>query len=112
MHRGGGVYGLSRQPRPIKPGLRKTLYHIDATLSAAVDLTTILPDLEGIGIGPQQLFAEDMKVSQEIGRLVTWLGYDGLFVPSARKSGTNLVIYPDWTDQSYQFDVVGEEVLS
>jgi hypothetical protein len=42
-----------------------------------VDLTTLLPDLDKIGSGSTQLFADDMKASQEIGRLVTWFGFDG-----------------------------------
>jgi RES domain-containing protein len=105
-------YGLSRQSRPVKPGLRKTLYEIDVRLSNSVDLADVLPDLEDIGIGPEQLFADDMKVSQEVGRLVTWLDFDGLFVPSARREGRNLVIYPDRTDESYRFEVLGEDVLS
>jgi hypothetical protein len=58
-----------RQSRPVRPDLRKTLYQIDVQLSTAVDLVPILPDLEAIGIGTAQLFADDMKISQEIGRL-------------------------------------------
>jgi hypothetical protein len=102
-------YGLSRQSRPIKAGLRKTLYEIDVRLAATVDLAPILPELERIGTS--QLFADDMKFSQEIGRLVTWFGFDGMLVPSARKTGTNLVIFPDWSNESYRFDVVDQRVL-
>lgn len=104
-------YGLSRQPRPTKVDLRKTLYEINVALSTTVDLGGVLPELERIGLGTPQLFADDMKLSQEIGRLVTWLGFDGLFVPSARKNGTNLVIFPDWTNESHRFDVVDQQVL-
>ena len=104
-------YGLARQSRPIKPDLRKTLYQIDVALSAAVDIGPILPELESIGIGKPQMFADDMKVSQEIGRLATWLGFDGLFVPSARGAGNNLVIYPGRAGDSYKFEVVDEKRL-
>ena len=104
-------YGLARQPRPVKPGLRKTLYQIGVALSATVDIGPVLPELEGIGIGGTQLFADDMRVSQEIGRLVTWFGFDGLFVPSARSSGNNLVIYPGRANDSYRFEVVDQRVL-
>jgi RES domain-containing protein len=104
-------YGLSRQSRPIKPGLRKTLYQIEVTLSATVDIGPVMPALEGIGIGKSQLFADDMKMSQEIGRLTTWLGFDGLFVPSARSNGNNLVIYPAWTNESYKFEVIDKKPL-
>jgi hypothetical protein len=104
-------YGLARQSRPVRPDLRKTLYQIDVKLSTAVDLVPILPDLEAIGIGIPQLFADDMKISQEIGRLTTWLGFDGLFVPSARSQGRNIVIYPGPAGDSYAFTVTDQKAL-
>lgn len=104
-------YALARQPRPVKPGLRKTLYDIDVALSMAVNLTDILPALERIHITREQLFADDMTVSQEIGRLAIWFGFDGLFVPSARGPGNNLVIYPGRVNERYQFEVRGSKVL-
>jgi RES domain-containing protein len=104
-------YGLARQSRPVRPDLRKTLYQIDVQLSTAVDLVPILPDLEAIGIGTAQRFADDMKISQEIGRLATWFGFDGLFVPSARSQGRNLVIYPGRANDSYAFTVSDQKAL-
>ena len=104
-------YGLARQPRPAKTGLRKTLYEIDVALSTAVNLTDVLPALERISIKHEELFANDMKVSQEIGRLATWFGFDGLFVPSARGPGDNLVIYPGRVGESYRFEVRNSRVL-
>lgn len=104
-------YGLARQSRPVKAGLRKTLYQIEVSLSAAVDIRPILSELESIGIGKPQLFADDMKISQEIGRLAAWLGFDGLFVPSARSAGSNLVIYPGRAAEQGRFEVVNEKQL-
>jgi RES domain-containing protein len=104
-------YGLARQSRPVRADLRKTLYQIDVTLSSTVDIVSILPDLESIGIGPAQLFADDMKMSQEIGRLATWFGFDGIFVPSARSQGQNLVIYPGRANESFAFTVTDQKVL-
>jgi RES domain-containing protein len=104
-------YALARQSRPVKPGLRKTLYEIEIALSAAVEIAPILPELKDIGIDLPQLFADDMKASQEIGRLVTWLGFDGLFVPSARSDGNNLVIYPGRSSEFYRFEVVNQSHL-
>jgi RES domain-containing protein len=104
-------YNLARQPRPVKRDLRKTLYEIEVTLAAAVDLTELLPNLDKIGIGPAQLFADDMKASQDIGRLITWFGFDGLIVPSARFEGKNLVIYPGRTNESYSFTTVDQKPL-
>jgi RES domain-containing protein len=104
-------YGLARQPRPVRPGLRKTLYRIEVTLSNAVDLESLLPDLKALGIDAAQLFGDDMRVSQEIGRLATWLGFDGLFVPSARSTGKNLVIYTGRTSDSYRYEVIEQKSL-
>lgn len=104
-------YGLARQSRPVRRGLRKTLYEIDVSLSAAADLTGVLLALEQIRIAHEQLFADDMKVSQEIGRLATWFGFDGLFVPSARGAGNNLVIYPGRAAESYAFEICGSRAL-
>jgi RES domain-containing protein len=104
-------YNLKRQPRRVKPALRKTLYEIEVSLDAAVKLEDVLPELRRNGIGDAQLFAEDLKASQEIGRLVTWFGADGLLVPSARAAGTNLVIYPRWAGDGYRFEVVKKSPL-
>lgn len=104
-------YNLTHQPRPVRPDLRKTLYEIEVTLAAVVDLTPLLPRLEEIGLGMAQLFADDMKASQEIGRLVTWFGYDGLIVPSARFEGRNLVIYPGRANENYTFAAISQKVL-
>ncbi len=104
-------YSLARQPRPVKRDLRKTLYEIEVTLAAVVDLTPLLPHLDRIGIGSAQLFADDMKTSQEIGRLITWFGFDALIAPSARYEGRNLVIYPGRTNESHSFTIVNQETL-
>jgi RES domain-containing protein len=99
-------YNLARQPRPVRPDLRKTLYELSVALGAVVDLSSVLPDLERLGIGRDQLFSDDMKISQEIGRAIAWLGFDGLLVPSARADGMNLVIYPSRaTPESYRFEI-------
>jgi RES domain-containing protein len=102
---------LGQQPRPVRPDLRRTLYQIEVSLSAVLDLGPLLPALAEIGINQAHLHADDMQVSQGIGRLVTWLGCDGLLVPSARKAGHNLVIYPAWAGESYRFDVVDRKPL-
>ena len=104
-------YSLARQPRPVKRDLRKTLYEIEVTLAAVVDLTPLLPHLDRIGIGSAQLFADNMKTSQEIGRLITWFGFDALIAPSARYEGRNLVIYPGRTNESHSFTIVNQETL-
>jgi RES domain-containing protein len=104
-------YNFRRQPAPVKPDLRRTLYEIEVCLASVLDLGPLIPALIGLGIEPTHLHAEDMQVSQEIGRLVTWFGHDGLLVPSARKAGNNLVIYPGRAGDEYHFEVVSQQVL-
>jgi RES domain-containing protein len=104
-------YGLACQSRPVKSDLRKTLYHIEVGLAAVLDLGPALSRLAIIGIGLEQLFAEDMKASQEVGRLVTWFGSDGLLVPSARRQGSNLVIYPGRANEGFMFEVIDQKRL-
>jgi hypothetical protein len=84
---------------------------IDLALTSTLDLHVVLPSLKRIGIRSAQLFADDMKVSQEIGRLVTWFGYDRLFVPSARSAGRNLVIDPGRAGESYTFEAADKKAL-
>jgi RES domain-containing protein len=84
----GVEYGLARQSRPVKADLRRTLYRIEVAVAAVMDLSAILPKLEAIGIG-----------------------CDGLIVPSARKTGNNLVVYPCRTGDSYRFDVIDQKHL-
>lgn len=104
-------YHLARQSRPVRADLKKTLYEINVSLGAVVTLDDAIERLEAIGIDRPRLFSDDMKLSQEVGRLITWLGHDGLLVPSARADGENLVIYPGRTTDSYRFDVLGQTPL-
>lgn len=105
-------YNLARQPRPVRPDLKKTIYELEIRLSAVVNLSPALRDLEALGVGRSQLFADDLRATQEVGRSVTWFGYDGLFVPSARAEGDNLVIYPSRANsETYRFEVRSRKLL-
>jgi RES domain-containing protein len=105
-------YGLASQPLRVKSTLQKTLYEIQLTLASVVDLASVKNELDAAGITEADLLADDMQVSQEVGRIVTWLGFDGLRAPSARSRGTNLVIYPSRTiPESFGFEVVGSKTL-
>lgn len=105
-------YNLQLQRIPLRREVRKTLYRIDVQLAAVVDLAPALPALERIGVGRAELFADDMRVSQAIGRFVTFLDCDGLLVPSARADGLNLVVYPNRARaDTYRFEPRNPEVL-
>jgi hypothetical protein len=45
------------------------------------------------------------------GGAVAWLEYDGMFVPSARHTGFNLVIFPANQSNDYSFEVIDEELI-
>jgi RES domain-containing protein len=99
-------YNLAHQTRPVRRDLRKTLYELHVTLAGVVDLSPAMQAFARFGIGLDQLFSDDMKISQKIGRSIAWLGFDGLLVPSARAEGMNLVIYPSRANaESYRFEI-------
>jgi RES domain-containing protein len=82
-------YRLSLEPVPVRAS--RTLYTIRISLGKAMDLTSwdLLQDL---GLAEPDLMGDDRSKCQRIGAAVAWLAHDGLLVPSARSSGTNLVI--------------------
>jgi RES domain-containing protein len=105
-------YHLAQQPLPLKRTLKKTLYTIGVELGAVVDIATVLPQLAKAGVAREQLLGTSWHNSQDIGRLVTWFGHDGLWVPSARGDGSNLVIFPSRANsETYRFEVVEQKEL-
>jgi RES domain-containing protein len=102
-------YAIASQP--LRPKAKRMLYTIRVALQNVIDLTA--PDLlPQLGITADVLSAVDQSLCRFIGGAVTWLGHDGLFVPSARwAGGTNLVIYQQ-DPSSDVFEVVAEEVIA
>jgi RES domain-containing protein len=106
------MYHLNLQPRPVRADLKKTIYKIDVELAAVVNLADLIPHLERAGIQHHAIVGNDWSTSQAIGKTVTWLDRDGLFVPSARAAGKNLVIYPAYTKPDrHRFDVISSYQL-
>ncbi|HEV7485276.1 MAG TPA: RES family NAD+ phosphorylase [Thermoanaerobaculia bacterium] len=101
-------YYISLQPLP--PRVKRTLFTIRVLLKNVVNLTgnELLPRL---GITDDVLCSIDQIPCRTIGAAVSWLGHDGLLVPSARRrGGTNLVIFQQDLVTSI-FEVTGEEVI-
>jgi RES domain-containing protein len=69
--------------QPLRPRGRRTLYALRIALATTLDLTEdgVLSDL---GIGSDELTADDMVVCREVGGAAAWLEADGILVPSAR----------------------------
>jgi RES domain-containing protein len=68
-------------------------------------------DLTNLGLSNTDLAGDDHAACQLFGGAVEWLGHDGLLVPSARATGTNLVIFPNKQQAGYQFNIVDREIL-
>lgn len=97
--------------QPLRPKARRVLYTIRVSVSSVIDLTA--PGLlAGLGISADVLSGPDHEPCRVIGSAVTWLGHDGLLVPSARRAGgTNLVIYQQ-DPPADVFHVLSEEVIA
>lgn len=105
-------YNIRQQTRPIKESLHLTLYEIFVELEAVVDLYDSLSVLHSNGITHEDLFNSDMRISQAVGKTITWLDRDGLRVPSARGASANIVIYPNWTKtETFRFEIKSKHLI-
>lgn len=84
-------YQIASQPRPLRT--KRTMYTIELSLDNVLDLTAA-ERLEALGIDPEALRGDVPTACQRVGGAAAWLGHDGILVPSARHSGSNLVVYP------------------
>ncbi|HKR62378.1 MAG TPA: RES family NAD+ phosphorylase [Thermoanaerobaculia bacterium] len=97
--------------QPLRPRAKRTLYAIKLSLKNVIDLTAPALLLK-LGITTDVLSSSDHSMCRVIGGAVSWLGHDGLLVPSARRaSGTNLVIYKQDLSTT-EFEIVAEEVIA
>ena len=102
-------YQISLQP--LRPKAMRTLYTLQVALRPVLDLRD--PDiLETLSVTATDIAGLDVSVCQRVGEAVAWLKYEGLLVPSARKSGgSNLVIFrQDLTTST--FEVVEPRVIA
>lgn len=81
---------LSLQPFPIN--VRKVTHKIAVKLSRVADLRDLSP-LAAFGVSQESVTGKDWGTAQLIGDAVAWLRCGGLLVPSARHSGSNLVVF-------------------
>ncbi len=95
----------------LRPAAKRTLYQLDVHLDKVLDLTSraVLRELH---IGERELSDVDHAVCQKIGGAVEWLEHDGLLVPSARREGINLVIFPRKQGPAANFEIVNSEIIT
>jgi RES domain-containing protein len=93
----------------LRPKAKRVLYTIRLVLSSVLDLRDIAR-LSQLGINTAALGSDDMGDCRRLGAAVSWLRYEGMLVPSARREGgTNLVIYRQ--DLSGTFEIVETHVI-
>jgi RES domain-containing protein len=89
---------------------KRNSYTIEVALGSVIDLTGER-DLMNLGLSDTDLAGDDHAACQLFSGAVEWLGHDGLLVPSARATGTNLVIFPNKQQAGYQFNIVDRKIL-
>jgi len=95
--------------QPLPPRARRTIYQLRVRLQSVVDLTA--PGaLAKTGLRNETLGDSDLARTQLVGGAVEWCRHDGMFVPSARTNGTNLVIFPN--QRVAEIEVVAQEPIS
>ena len=93
---------MSLEPQaPSKPF---TLYRVKVALRLVVDLTDPAT-LNGVGVRADHLKQINPDPCQEIGALADWMHQDGLLVPSARATGSNLVVLTAQVDPNAPLEV-------
>jgi len=118
LERHGAIYELSNwmaqlSPRPTKPII---VHQLNVTASAIVTLTP--HQLETLGVDMERFEERNYAAmdesppsrSQEIGAALSFLGINGLRVPSARWQCENLVLFDNQNNQIEIDDVESEEV--
>jgi RES domain-containing protein len=102
-------YQLNLQPVRIRA--KRSIYRIRIVLSKVLDLSD-WQTLIKLGLDQDRFLSDKYEEIQKIGGAAEWMKHDGIFVPSARAVGRNLVIFPNQQEiESYKFEVLEREEL-
>lgn len=93
---------LSLQSVPVR---KRRSVQLDVELTRVVDLADLSP-LASFGLASADLLGPTVVAPRFVGRAVSWLGCAGLLVPSARHSGSNLVIYTNQMSPTDRVELV------
>jgi RES domain-containing protein len=96
--------------QPIPPRARRTIYTLKLTLAGVLDLTDA-DLLQSLGVGQAELAADDMTACRCLGGAADSLMHDGLLLPSARSTNTNLVIFPTNRARDARFEILHAEPI-
>lgn len=96
--------------QPMRPTAARRMHKLNVSVYRLLDLTESVL-LERLGATADDLAGDEFRTCQAIGGTAAYLEVDGLLVPSARDSGSNLVILFVDTAPSPIIEVVSSEVL-
>ena len=96
--------------QPLRPRAVRKIYRIQISLNSVLDLSD-WSNLDLLGLEKDSFASDDHINCQLVGGAVEWLRHDGMLVPSARASGTNLVVFPNRQKSDYEFKPLDFEQL-
>lgn len=96
--------------QPVRPRAKRTIYQLDLELSNVVDLTDPVL-LSRLGVDRAALSSVDFTACQHVGGAAVFLGHDGMFVPSGRHPGINLVVFISNQQSDAELRVRDSEVI-
>ncbi|MBI4897416.1 MAG: RES family NAD+ phosphorylase [Actinobacteria bacterium] len=77
------------------PRVKRSVYEVEIALSTILDLT-VPGALATLGVSNDDIGSDDLAACQAAGGACAWTEVEGIFVPSARSTATNLVVFTTW----------------
>lgn len=103
-----GQHAIDSQPR--RTLAKRVLYEVQVDVRSLIDLTD--PQLlTQLGVTAAELVSDNFAACQRVGGACSWLGMDGLLVPSARSVGDNLVLLIGDGALSEDLEVLRREIV-
>jgi RES domain-containing protein len=103
-----GQHAIDMQP--LRPRARRYVYEL--RVSAAKVLGIHDSDFPALGLDPLDLSSSDFTACQRVGAHAAFLGYDAIVVPSARKDGSNIVIFVNERAADGVFEHISRDEIS
>lgn len=96
------------------PVFSSKLVVINELLVDSVDVLNLTNSntLERLGVSDATSNDVDYSITQAIGAAANFLEYQGILVPSARKEGINLMLFPERLDLESSIKIINEEDIN
>lgn len=96
--------------QPLRPRARRYVYEL--RVSARKVLRIRPADFSVLGLDPSDLASDDHAACQRVGAHAAFLGYDAIVVPSARRDGSNVIIFVNAPAAEAVFERINREEIS